>query len=176
MVVRSLLIAALFAIPCQAAPLGAPATFLPRPAEVRQVAQAETFDIEEAGLTMQIPAGWKASAHDDHWLVSNGDGRIAFIFQISGDSLKDTLEAFKLSQSKRLTEIVSDGPAKPDVINGITTYDESGTAKMDSTPIIWSIDVLQAKKVIAVYTIVETDAAKANTADVSALLSSLRRK
>lgn len=169
MFVRTILAALLLSTPCLAAPLVAPAA-------VVQVAQAETFDMPEIGLTVQVPAGWKATVKEDNWMISSADGRVALIFQASDNTLQGTLEAFKESQTKRLTDIVSDAPAKPDSINGIPTYDENGTGKMDGIPVLWSIDVLQAKKVVAVYSLIETGAAQANASAIGQLLKSLRAK
>ncbi len=35
---------------------------------VVQIAQAQSFDMAEVGLTVQVPTGWKASANEGHWL------------------------------------------------------------------------------------------------------------
>lgn len=156
---KQLVIVAVSALLCLAAACGkkaAPAAEDKAPAN--RLSAATTLKIQEAGLQLDVPAGWQAEKRDEQqYAVTSPDGAFQAVFYIpegqmefkaveDDPQLKQAVEAFEKKWQNVKTEAV-----KKDVTrNGLKMWAQNGTADIDGAPQRWTTEFIQADKLVVV--------------------------
>jgi len=115
--------------------------------------EGETFTHPEAGVQMTLPAGWKSKNEGETMTVGPADNLINVVlwvpkgddFQKAVDDLAEELD--NVIKNSKITK-----PGKEITHNGMQAYTTGGTGEVDGKEIVWSVDMLKAKKPFIVLT------------------------
>lgn len=113
----------------------------------------EVFTHPEAGVQMTLPAGWKSNNEGETMTVGPADNLINVVlwvpkgddFEKAVDDLADELD--KVIKNSKITK-----PGKETTHNGMKAFTTGGTGEIDGKEIVWSVDMLKAKKPFIVLT------------------------
>lgn len=156
---KRLAIMAVGALICLAAACGKkPAPVAENKTPANTLSAATTLKIQEAGLQLDVPAGWQAEKRDEqHYAVASPDGAFQAVFFIPAGEMKFTSvdddpqakqadEAFK----QKWQNIKAEAVRKDATRNGLKMWTQSGTADIDGAPQRWSTEFIQADKLVVV--------------------------
>ena len=153
----------------------APAKPINQPLSV-VVQNPNVFTHEEAGVQFELPRGWKAKPDGEVITVSSADDALQVVFWVPDESTFDAAvkeldkEIGKTIKNMKTTE----KPAN-DVLNGMSHYGETGTGDVNGATIVWSVDVLGAKKPLIVLTFAAPSLFEKNADAYEKLLSSIKK-
>jgi len=113
----------------------------------------ETFTHAEAGVQMTLSADWKSNNEGETMTVGPADNLINVVlwvpkgddFQKAVDDLAEELD--NVIKNSKITK-----PGKETTHNGMQAYTTGGTGEVDGKEIVWSVDMLKAKKPFIVLT------------------------
>ena len=113
----------------------------------------ETFTHPEAGVQMTLPADWQSKNEGEMMTVGPADDLINVVlwvpkgddFQKAVDDLAEELD--NVIKNSKITK-----PGKETTHNGMQAYTTGGTGEVDGKEIVWSVDMLKAKKPFIVLT------------------------
>jgi hypothetical protein len=77
--------------------------------------------------------------------------------------------------SKTIKNMKTEGKPSQDVLNGMPHYGETGTGDVNGATIVWSVDVLGAKKPLILLTFAAPNLFEKNQDAYEKLLSSLKK-
>lgn len=143
------------------------------PAAIAQ--DAKTFTHEGAGITFELPAGWKAEPDGEMVTVSPAEGGVALTFWVPDDEDFDAAKSLGEELAKQIQDLKFDGEPKADKYNGMDHSAVSGTGKIEGKEIHFSADILEAKKTLIVLTIGSTENFQKHSAEYSKLVKSIKR-
>jgi predicted Zn-dependent protease len=113
----------------------------------------ETFTNAEAGVQMTLPAGWKSKNEGETITVGPADDLINVVLWVPKDddfekAVNDLAEELdKVIKNSKITQ-----PGQETTHNGMQAYTAGGTGEVDGKEIVWSVDMLKAKKPFIVLT------------------------
>jgi predicted Zn-dependent protease len=138
--------------------------------------EAKTFTHEGAGVTFEVPAGWKAEAEGEQVTVSPAGGGVSLVFWVpEEDDFDAAAKALGEELAKQIQELKFDGEPKADKHNGMDHAAVSGSGKVDGKEIHFSADILEAKKTIIVLTFGTMENLQKHAAEYSQLVKSIKR-
>jgi len=134
------------------------------------------FKNEDAGIQMEIPAGWKAEPDGETLTITAPDSSISIVFWALGEtSFDDAIKALDQELDKVLKHVKVTEPAKEDTLNGMRTVGESGTAEVDGVKLEWSLDLVKARKPVIVLAFAAPDAMEKHADQLVKFLKSIKR-
>ncbi len=112
---------------------------------------ANVFTHKEGGIKFEVPNGWKATPDGDNMTVSSADGGLQVVFWVPAENSFDAaVKDLDKEVSKTIKNVKTVGKPTQDVHNGMPHYGESGTGDVNGNTIVWSVDVLSAKKPVII--------------------------
>jgi predicted Zn-dependent protease len=112
-----------------------------------------SFTHQEAGVTFELPKGWKAEPDGEVITVSTPDDSLSMVFWVPDEANFDAaVKELDKELGKTIKNIKTTGAGKKDTHNGMPHFGQSGTGEVEGTTIEWSVDVLGAKKPVIILT------------------------
>jgi len=143
---------------------------------VASVQSGETFTHQDAGVQFKLPAGWKAKPDGEVITVSSADDALQVVFWVPDEN---TFEAAVKELDKELSKTIKnmkpEGKPSEDVLNGMPHYGQTGTGEVNGATIVWSVDVLGAKKPLMILTFAAPNLFEKNSDAYEKLLSSIKK-
>jgi predicted Zn-dependent protease len=137
---------------------------------------AKNYTHKESGITFDVPAGWKAEPDGEQLTVSSPDDSVALVFWVPAESTFDAaVEALDEELAKTVKNMKADGEVKVDTHNGMRHAGQSGSGEVEGKNILWSVDMLQAKKPVIILTFAAPDQIEKHAADYSKIVKSIRK-
>jgi hypothetical protein len=135
----------------------------------------ETFTHPDAGVQFTLPAGWKTKSEGETLTATSEHEAVSVVLWVPrGDDFDQATEQLK----EQLREVIKNpqvtSPGKESTHNGMRAYTAGGTGEVNGQPVLWEVDILQAKKPFFVVTFASPDMFKMHQGDYQQLLASLR--
>jgi len=138
--------------------------------------EGKTFTHEEGGITFTLPAGWKAEPDGAQITASPEAGGISISFWVTEeDDFEAASEAVGTELGKMLKNIKFDGEPKEDTHNGMPHASFTGSGQIEGQDVLFSADLLQAKKPVIVLTFGVADQIQKHAAAYSQLVKSIKK-
>jgi hypothetical protein len=170
---KNLLLGAAFAFALAAALVPAAGNVNAAPAAAQE---GKTFTHEEGGITFTLPAGWKAEPDGAQITASPEGGGVSISFWVTEeDDFEAASEAVGTELGKMLKNIKFDGEPKEDTHNGMPHASFSGTGQIEGQDVLFSADLLQAKKPVIVLSFGVADQLQKHAAAFSQLVKSIKK-
>jgi predicted Zn-dependent protease len=139
-------------------------------------AEGKTFTHEGAGVTFELPAGWTAEPDGAQLTVSPADESIALVFWVTeGEEFDAAAKALGEELAKQVKNLKFDGEPKSDTHNGMGHAAVTGSGQIDGKDIVFSADILEAKKPLIVLTFGSTENLQKHAGDYSKLVKSIKK-
>ena len=136
----------------------------------------ETFSHADAGVRFQLPKGWKAKPEGEVITASSADDALQVVFWVPDE---DTFEAAVKELDKELGKTIKNmktvGKPAEDELNGMPHYGETGTGDVEGTTIVWSVDVLGAKRPLVILTFAAPNLFEKHAGAYEQLLNSIKK-
>jgi hypothetical protein len=137
---------------------------------------AKTYTHEAGGITFDLPDGWKAEPDGDQLTVSPAGGGIAVTFWVTEESDFDAAsKALGEELGKQIKNLKFEGEPKEDTHNGMEHASVSGSGQIEGKDILFSADLLQAKKPVIVLTFGAADTIHKHAEAYSKLVKSIKK-
>lgn len=138
--------------------------------------EARSFTHEAGGITFDLPAGWKAEQDGEQLTVSPAGGGVAVVFWMTEqDNFDAVMKALGEELGKQLKNLKFDGEPKEEPHNGMHHVAVSGSGEVEGHEVLFSADVLQAKKPLIVLTFGSAENLQKHSAEYSKLVKSIRK-
>ena len=152
------------------------AAVAPTASYVDAAQEGKTFTHEAGGITFTLPAGWKAEPDGAQITASPEAGGISISFWVTEeDDFEAASEAVGEELGKMLKNIKFDGEPKEDTHNGMAHASFSGTGQLEGQDVLFSADLLQAKKPVIVLTFGVADQIQKHAAAYTQLVKSIKK-
>jgi hypothetical protein len=136
----------------------------------------QAFTHQEAGVRFHLPKGWKATPDGEVITVSSADDALQVVLWVPAE---DTFDAAVKELDKELSKTIKNmktvGKPAEDLLNGMPHYGETGTGDVEGTTIVWSVDVLGAKKPLIILTFAAPQLFDKHASAYEQLLNSLKK-
>lgn len=137
---------------------------------------AKNYTHQESGITFEVPDGWKAEPDGEQLTVSTADESMALVFWVPAEGTFDAaVEALDQELAKTIANMKADGEVKVDTHNGMRHAGQSGTGEIDGKNILWSVDMLQAKKPVIILTFAAPGQMEKHAEGYSKLVKSIKK-
>ena len=137
---------------------------------------ARNYTHKESGITFEVPDGWKAEPDGEQLTVSSPDDSVALVFWVPAESTFDAaVEALDTELAKTIQKMKADGEVKVDTHNGMRHAGQSGTGEIEGKSILWSVDMLHAKKPVIILTFAAPEQIEKHAGDYAKLIKSIRK-
>lgn len=165
-----------------AGPLTAAGAYVSADAPHAHAAQAapaqngKAFTHEGAGVTFNVPPGWKAEPDGNQLTVSPEDESVALVFWVTEEEDFDAAaKALGEELAKTIKNLKFDGEPKADKHNGMDHASVSGTGQVDGKDIVFSADILEAKKPLIVLTLGSLESIEKHAEQFAQLVKSIKK-
>ena len=136
----------------------------------------KTYTHEAGGITFDLPAGWKAEPDGDQLTVSPEGGGIGVVFWVTEeDDFEDAAKALGEELGKQVKNLKFDGEPKESTHNGMEHVAVSGSGQVGGQDILFSADLLQAKKPVIVLTFGSNENLHKHAEAYTALVKSIKK-
>lgn len=136
----------------------------------------ETFTHANAGVRFQLPKGWKAKPDGEVITASSADDALQVVFWVpEGANFDAAVKELDKELGKTIKNMKTVGEPAKDVLNDMPHYGETGTGDVDGTTIVWSVDVLGAKKPLVILTFAAPNLFEKHSAAYEQLLNSIKK-
>ncbi len=140
------------------------------------VQEGKAFTHEGAGVTFVLPAGWTAEPDGEQLTVSPADESFAIVFWVTEeDEFDAAAKALGEELAKQIKNLKFDGEPKADKHNGMDHASVSGTGQIDGKDIVFSADILEAKKPLIVLTFGSLENIQKHSAEFAQLVKSIKK-
>ena len=137
---------------------------------------AKTFTHEAAGVTFELPAGWEADADGEQLTVAPAGGGVSLVFWVpEEEDFDEVSKALGEELAKQIQDLKFDGEPKSDKHNGMDHASVSGSGKVGGKEILFSADILEAKKTLIVLSFGSAEGIQKHAAAFSSLVKSIKR-
>lgn len=137
---------------------------------------AQHYTHKDSGITFDVPAGWKAEPDGEQLTVSSPDDSVALVFWVPAESTFDAaVAALDEELAKTIQKMKADGEVKVDTHNGMRHAGQSGTGEIEGKNILWSVDMLQAKKPVIILTFAAPEQIEKHAGDYAKLIKSITK-
>lgn len=138
--------------------------------------EGKSFTHEGAGITFNLPAGWTAEPDGDQLTVSPADESVALVFWVTEEEDFDAAaKALGAELAKQIKNLKLDGEPKSGTHNGMEHAAVTGSGQVDGKDVIFSADILAAKKPLIVLTLGSAEDLQKHSAEYSKLVSSIKK-
>ena len=143
---------------------------------VISAAADETFTHKAGGIQFDLPDGWKSEPDGELLTISAPDDSITMVFWVTeaGDFNAAT-EALGEELAKQIKNLKFDGEPKSDTHNGMDHASVTGSGQVDGKDIVFSADILEAKKPLIVLTLGSLENLQKHAEDFSKLVKSIKK-
>lgn len=138
----------------------------------------DVLKIDEAGIMMTVPKGFKFSKDGEDTIVQTEDEGVDIRFSVpkDGDYNKVVTDAAKEIDDYLDDVKVEDKGSKADV-NGMEGTSMGGTAKNEGELVVWNLTIINApKKPVLVNIYAEKASLEKHSADVKSFLNSVKKQ
>ena len=151
-------------------------TATPSNAAALAVQGGETFTHSDAGVRFQLPKGWKAKPDGEVITASSADDALQVVFWVPDEANFDAaVKELDKELGKTIKNMKTVGKPAEDVLNDMPHYGETGTGDVDGTTIVWSVDVLGAKKPLIILTFAAPQLFEKHAPAYEQLLNSIKK-
>jgi hypothetical protein len=149
----------------------------PAPSAPAVAAQdGKTFTHEGAGVTFIVPAGWTAEPDGNQLTVSPADESVALVFWVTEEEDFDAAaKALGEELAKQIKNLKFDGEPKADKHNGMDHASVAGSGQVDGKDILFSADILEAKKPLIVLTLGSLENLQKHATEFAQLVKSIKK-
>ena len=134
------------------------------------------FTHQDAGVRFQLPKGWKAKPDGEVITASSADDALQVVFWVPDEANFDAaVKELDKELGKTIKNMKIVGKPSEDVLNDMPHYGETGTGDVEGTTIVWSVDVLGAKKPLIILTFAAPNLFETHASAYEALLNSIKR-
>ena len=148
----------------------------PSDAAAIPVQGGETFTHSEAGVRFQLPKGWKAKPDGEVITASSADDALQVVFWVPDEANFDAaVKELDKELGKTIKNMKTVGKPSEDVLNDMPHYGETGTGDVEGTTIVWSVDVLGAKKPLIILTFAAPQLFEKHASAYEQLLNSIKK-
>ena len=146
------------------------------PAAVAAAAQdGKTYTHEGAGVTFDLPPGWTAEPDGEQLTVAPADDSVAVVFWVTEeDEFDAAAKALGEELAKQIKNLKFDGEPKADKHNGMDHASVSGSGQVDGKDVLFSADILEAKKPLIVLTLGSAENLQKHSAAYTKLVKSIK--
>ncbi len=138
--------------------------------------EGKTFTHEGAGVTFTLPAGWTAEPDGEQLTVAPADESFAIVFWVTeAEDFDAAAKALGTELAKQIQNLKLDGEPKADTHNGMGHASVTGSGQVDGKEIVFSADILEAKKPLIVLTLGSLENLQKHAADFSKLVKSIKK-
>ena len=135
----------------------------------------ETFTHPDAGVQFTLPAGWKTQGEGEKIIATSEHEAISVVLWVPrGDDFDKATDELMQQLDNVIKNPQITSPGKESTHNGMRAFTAAGRGEVDGQPVLWEVDVLQAKKPFFVVTFASPDMFRMHQADYQQLLASLR--
>jgi hypothetical protein len=136
----------------------------------------KTFIHAPSGVQFDVPDGWKAEPDGEQIAVSSADETFTVVFWVAAEEeFKDAIDALDEELGKTITHMKVSGQGKEGVHNGMDYFSKNGTGEVEDVAVLWSVDLLLAKKPLIILTFAATENFNKNIKGYQALVASIRK-
>lgn len=136
----------------------------------------QTFTHEAGGITFDLPAGWKAEPDGDQLTVSPAGGGVGVVFWVTEeDDFDAATKALGEELGKQIKNLKFDGEPREDTHNGMPHAAVTGTGQIEGHDILFSADILAAKKPVIVLTFGSAESLHKYAEDYSKMVKSIKK-
>lgn len=136
----------------------------------------KTYTHEAGGITFTLPTGWKAEPDGTQLTAAPEEGGISISFWVTEeDDFEAASEAVGEELGKLLKNIKLDEDKKEDTHNGMPHASFTGSGQIEGRDVLFSADLLQAKKPVIVLTFGVADQLQKHAAAYSQLVKSIMK-
>lgn len=136
----------------------------------------KTFTHQAGGITFELPEGWESETEGDQLTVSAPDGSISAVFWVTEeDDFEEAAKALGEELAKQVKGLKFDGEPKEDTHNGMPHASVSGSGQIEGKDILFSADLLEAKKPVIVLTFGAAESLQKHAADYVKLVKSIKK-
>ena len=136
----------------------------------------QVYTHEKSGIIFEVPSGWKTEPDGEQLSVSSDDENVVLVFWVPAEGTFDAaVEALDEELAKTIQKMKADGEVKVDTHNGMRHAGQSGTGEIEGKNILWSVDMLQAKKPVIILTFAAPEQMEKHAEDYSKLVKSIRK-
>ncbi|HEX8146706.1 MAG TPA: hypothetical protein VF591_05975 [Pyrinomonadaceae bacterium] len=138
--------------------------------------EGKTYTHEGAGVTFDLPAGWTAEPDGEQLTVSPADESFAIVFWVTeAEDFDAAAKALGGELAKQIKNLKLDGEPKADTHNGMDHASVTGSGQVDGKDVVFSADILEAKKPLIVLTLGSLENLQKHAADFSKLVKSIKK-
>jgi predicted Zn-dependent protease len=138
--------------------------------------EGKTYTHEGAGVTFTLPAGWTAEPDGEQLTVSPADDSFAIVFWVTeAEDFDAAAKALGAELAKQIQNLKLDGEPKADTHNGMDHASVTGSGQVEGKDIVFSADILEAKKPLIVLTLGSLENLQKHAADFSKLVKSIKK-
>ena len=135
----------------------------------RKLANAEADRLEARGSRYMFEV-------NSRWTINGATRKnIARYFNHSCRPNADPMIRDKRVRIKTIKNIKTEGKPTQDTVAGMAHYGETGTGVVEGATIVWSVDVLGAKKPLIILTFAAPNLYEKNSAGYESLLGSIKK-
>ena len=136
----------------------------------------ETFTHAKSGVQFSLPDGWTAEPEGEQIVVSSADETFTVVFWASeDDEFKDAVESLDEELGKTVKNMKLSGEGKEGTHNGMPYFSQTGTGEVEEVAVIWSVDLLMAKKPVIILTFAATENFKKHINSYRKLVASIKK-
>ena len=138
--------------------------------------EAQKFTHQESGVQFELPKGWNAKPDGEVITVSSPDDSLQVVFWVPDeDSFDAAVKALDKELDKTIKNMKTSGKPTQDTHNGMPHYGETGTGDVNGVTIMWSVDVLAAKKPLIILTFGAPELMQKYADDYLKLVNSIKK-
>ena len=136
----------------------------------------EVFTHADAGVRFQLPKGWKAKPDGEVITASSADDALQVVFWVPEEAeFEAAVKELDKELGKTIKNMKTVGKPAEDVLNDMPHYGETGTGDVDGATIVWSVDVLGAKKPLIILTFAAPNLFEKHASAYEQLLNSIKK-
>jgi hypothetical protein len=138
--------------------------------------EGKTYTHQGAGITFDLPAGWTAEPDGDQLTISPADESLGIVFWVTEEEDFDAAaKALGTELAKQIKNLKLDGEPKSDTHNGMDHAAVTGSGQVDGKDVIFSADILEAKKPLIVLTFGSMENLQKHSGDYIKLVKSIKK-
>jgi hypothetical protein len=146
------------------------------PAAPTTSAGGKAYTHASAGITFDVPAGWKEEQDGDQLTLSAPDDSISVVVWVTEEGDFDAAtKALGEELGKQFKNLKMDGEPKEGTHNGMPHASTGGSGQIEGQDMVFSADLLQAKKPVIVLTFASPDNFKKHQADYEKFTKSIKK-
>jgi hypothetical protein len=137
---------------------------------------SETFTHAKSGLQFDLPEGWTAEPDGEQMVVSSPDDTFSVVFWVAEDEeFQAAVESLDEELGKTIKNIKMTNEGKEGTHNGMPYFSANGTGQVEGVAVLWSVDLLMAKKPVIILTFAATEHYNKHIGAYKKLVASIKK-